>query len=63
MKCVSVGDGGIWAVRAKDETIWVRVHEQGGKPAGKVVQDSGTAGDGWTKLQVGTMTFMGPLID
>ncbi len=22
MKCISVGEAGIWAVRAKDETIW-----------------------------------------
>ena len=52
MKCVSVGQGGIWGVRAKDETIWVRMHENNSKPVGKVKQDTGTPGEGWARVTV-----------
>lgn len=50
IKCVSVGNAGIWAVKAKDESVWCRMHESNGKTTGKVGPDSGK-GDGWAKIQ------------
>ena len=50
MKCISVGEAGIWGCRAKDDTIWVRMHEQNNKPVGKVQQDSGSTGEGWNRV-------------
>ena len=51
MKHVSVGEGGIFSVKAKDDTVWYRTYEQGGKPTGKVLQDT-DKGDTWNKIQV-----------
>ncbi len=48
-----MGEAGIWGVRAKDETIWVRMHEQNNKPTSKVQQDSGSTGEGWTRVNGG----------
>ena len=50
IKCVSVGGAGVWAVKAKDDTVWCRMNETNGKATGKVAADSGK-GDGWTKIQ------------
>ena len=52
MKCVSVGEAGVWGVKAKDESVWVRSYSQDGKAAGKVPVDK-DAGADWMKLQVG----------
>jgi hypothetical protein len=49
MKAVSVGPGGIFAVKAKDESVWCRCYEENGKPAGKVAMDE-AQGDGWNKI-------------
>ena len=51
MKCISVGTAGVWAVRAKDDTIWIRMNEENSKPIGKVAPDGGM-GQGWTRLTV-----------
>jgi hypothetical protein len=52
MRHVSVGKGGIFAVKAKDDSVWYRTYEQGGKPAGKV-QPNTVHGALWNKIQVG----------
>ena len=52
MKCVSVGAGGVWAVKAKDDSIWVRMHERLGKQIGKVDWNSGKTGEGWLRVTV-----------
>jgi len=44
--------GGIFAIRAKDESVWYRTYEQGGKPFGKVLHDT-DQGVLWNKIQVG----------
>ena len=54
MKCVSVGEAGVWGVKAKDESVWVRSYSQDGKAAGKVPMDK-DAGADWMKLQVRTV--------
>ena len=56
---MSVGRGGIWAIKAKDESVWCRMHESAatGKTAGKVVQDT-TQGNTWVKIQVRLRTMM-----
>ncbi len=57
MKYISVGEAGVWAIRAKDETIWVRVHERNGKPTGKVLWDEGETGEGWQRVSVSALIF------
>ena len=52
MKYVSVGKGGIFAVKAKDDSVWYRTFEQGGKPVGKVLPDNDDHGVLWSKIQV-----------
>ncbi len=51
MKHVSVGKGGVFAVKAKDDSVWYRTYEQGGKPVGKVLPDT-DHGALWSKIQV-----------
>lgn len=48
MKWVSVGKAGIWAARAKDDSLWVRTAD--GKPGGKTEADS-DQGSVWMKMQ------------
>jgi hypothetical protein len=57
MRHVSVGKGGIFAVKAKDDSVWYRTYEQGGKPAGKV-QPNTDHGALWNKIQVGSYHWM-----
>jgi len=55
IKCVSVGKGGIWAIKSKDDSVWCRMHSESGAgkpPPGKVAPDT-TPGDSWTKIQGG----------
>jgi hypothetical protein len=48
--------GGIFAVKAKDDTVWYRTYEQAGKPAGKVLPDT-DHGALWNKIQVGKFFY------
>ena len=57
MRHVSVGPGGIFAVKAKDDSVWYRTYEQAGKPTGKVVPDT-DHGVLWNKIQVGSLVFL-----
>ena len=52
MKYVSVGAGGIFSVKAKDESVWYRTYEENRKPVGKVLPDT-DHGAMWNKIQVG----------
>ena len=51
MRHVSVGPGGIFAVKAKDDSVWYRTYEQTGKPVGKVLPDT-DHGALWNRIQV-----------
>lgn len=57
LKYVSVGPGGIFAIKAKDESVWARFYESGGKPTSKVAMDT-DKGDGWNRIANGTLRQM-----
>ena len=57
MRHVSVGPGGIFAVKAKDDSVWYRTYEQAGKPTGKVLPDT-DHGVLWNKIQVGEVSAL-----
>ena len=56
MKYISVGPGGIFASAAKDESVWCRFAEAGGKLTKKVMMDE-EKGDGWCKIANVSLNF------
>ena len=48
MKYVSVGNGGIFASQAKDDSIWCRFFMDNNKPSTKAKLTE--KGDGWSKI-------------
>ena len=43
-------------IRAKDETVWMRMKEKGNKAAGRTGPDDGIGGE-WSKINVRTYEF------
>lgn len=44
-------------IRAKDETVWVRMKEKGNKGAGRTGPDDGIGGE-WSRVQGGSSCWM-----
>ena len=44
-------------IRAKDETVWMRMKEKGNKAAGRTGPDDGIGGE-WSKINVRTTISM-----
>eukprot|EP00096_Caligus_rogercresseyi_P009950 TRINITY_DN3493_c0_g1_i2.p1 TRINITY_DN3493_c0_g1~~TRINITY_DN3493_c0_g1_i2.p1 ORF type:complete len:659 (-),score=140.46 TRINITY_DN3493_c0_g1_i2:136-2112(-) len=48
MKSVSVGEGGIWGIRSKDDSVWMRMND-----SNKLSPDEPSSGSSWARINGG----------